>query len=202
MRYLWIAIVILSIAFTMAKRSYASENPSGDRRKIISGEYLGPTDRSRDIKTVVAEFGYAISEIEEINLSFHFDITGNYATGSITQLEGRVEDGTFREVRIENSAFGLGFGLLANLRFFKSKALSVSIVGIGNFIIHDRDFPAGGDRHNFMWRVGPTAEYAIDDSRSLGVSYHRTHISNGRGFRPQNPSYDAHGIALLFIGFL
>lgn len=63
-------------------------------------------------------------------------------------------------------------------------------------IVYDQDFPAGGDRYNFMWRLGPSLSYRVADSYVVGVSYRWMHVSNGRGVTPEDPSYEAEGLSL------
>jgi hypothetical protein len=197
----WLIVIISLIACTTIKMSYASETLLNNDNKIISIAYLLPTEESRDIKTISVNFNYLISRSEKLNLSIYFDIAGVYATGNISQLEGSLEAGTLKEVHYDNSAFGLGPGLLTEFQFFDRNKLSAHLNGIGNIIIYNKKFPAGGDHYNFMWRGGPAIEYRIGNSKYIGISYQWTHISNGHGLGPQNPSYDAQGFTLMFKGF-
>ena len=93
----------------------ASEiNPAQDERNITIG-YLSPTEDDRNIETFNLDYNTLISRVENLNLSIFFSLTATYATGDITQLEGDVNAGSLSEVNFDNSAFGIGPGLL--LRF-------------------------------------------------------------------------------------
>lgn len=198
--YQWMVIVFSLIASTMARGDDASEAFMNAGSNTISIEYLSPTKDDRDIETINMDFNSLISRLDELNLSIYFSITGTYVTGNITQLEGDINAGTLREVRFDNSAFGIGPGLLMSFRLIAIDKLSFHLNGSGNFIIYNERFPAGGDYYNFMWRGGSMVEYKLGDSTSIGLSYQRSHVSNGQGVSPDNPSYSAHGFALRFTG--
>jgi hypothetical protein len=185
----------------MVGPSHASETQERNDKQIYSVEYFGPIHESRDIRTVTANFSHLLSRIERLNLSIHYGVTGTYATGSIGELEGSLSDGTLRQVRYDNTAFGLGPGLSGRLGLLDIGSLSACLSGSGNLLVYTSRFPAGGDYYNFMWRGCPLMEFRIGKSRSIGVSYQRAHISNGQGLRSRNPAYDARGIALMFNGF-
>ena len=121
-------------------------------------------------------------------------------TGSITQFEGDINAGTLKEVKFNNSAFGIGPGILLSFELIKFKKLSFHLNGSGNFILYNEKFPAGGEYHNFMWRGGPMIEYKMGNSRSIGLSFQLSHVSNGQGLSSENPSYNGHGFALRFTG--
>jgi len=44
-------------------------------------------------------------------------------------------------------------------------------------------------------------EYKLDPTKSIGLSYQWTHVSNGQGITAENPSYEASGFGLRFMGF-
>ncbi len=179
----------------------ASGVSSNSNKKTVIIEYLTPTEKSRDIRTLNMGLCYLLTEIEKVNLPIYAGLTVTYATGNITQLEGSLESGTFREVRYDNSAFGLGPGLLANFRLWDSNKFSIHLAGSGSFIVYNKEFPAGGDHYNFMWRGGPFLKYEIGKSKAIDMGYLWAHVSNGQGIGAQNPSYDAGGIMLRFTGF-
>ena len=190
--------VVICILVNLSEASEVSENSN---EKTISIEYLTPTEKSRDIRTLNVNFSFSLTEVEKLNLPIYAGFTATYATGSITQLEGSLESGTLREVQYDNSALGLGPGLWANVRILGNKRLSISLDGSGGLIVYHKKFPAGGDHYNFMWRGGPVLSCNIDKSKSLDVGYLWAHVSNGQGIGAQNPLYDAGGIMLRFTGF-
>ncbi len=138
LRNCWIAIVLALFSLTAVTISDASS-------MSFSVEYLAPTEESRDIKTTNIDLNFLLSEVEKVNLSIYWGLTATYATGSITQLEGSLAAGTLREVRHDNSAVGLGPGLLANFRLWSGNKFSIHLNGSGNFIVYNKEFPAGGE---------------------------------------------------------
>ena len=99
-----------------------------------------------------------------------------------------------------NSAFGIGPGILLSFEIIRLNKISLHINGSGNFILYSERLPAGGEYYNFLWRGGPMIEYDVGKAKSIGISYQRSHVSNGKGLSTKNPSYDAHGIALRLTG--
>lgn len=164
----------------------------------ISLGYLYPTDDSRDITTVNLNTFIRIKKIEAINLSILAGLTSTYATGDITQLEGDINEGTLREVKYENEAVGIGPAIRLDLRLWQSYNFSFHLEGSGSVILYNKDFPAGGDRYNFMWRGGPALKYDIRDKHNIGLGYLWMHVSNGQGLGSDNPSYDAQGLSLQY----
>jgi len=175
--------------------------PGSEMLKLRFGvEYLIPTDTDRNIKTININGYFLLFEIDNLNMRFYTGVTGSYATGEITQLEGELEEGTLREVNFNNTAFGIGPSLLVDVGFFYIQNFSFHLNGSGSFVFYNKDFPAGGDRYNFMWRAGPVIEYKLNDDQKIGISYQWAHVSNGQGFGPQNPSYDAQGPGIFLSG--
>ena len=164
----------------------------------ISLEHLYPTDDSRDITTVNLNTFIRIKKIEAINLSILAGLTSTYATGDITQLEGDINEGTLREVKYENEAVGIGPAIRLDLRLWQGYNFSFHLEGSGSVILYNKDFPAGGDRYNFMWRGGPALKYDIRDKHNIGLGYLWMHVSNGQGLGSDNPSYDAQGLSLQY----
>ena len=194
---------ILGLLFLICDLNAQGKNAkvATSARAFYGFAYFFPTDNeSRDIKTINATAYRLLREFKKLNSSLYWSATGTFATGNITQLEGEIEDGTFREVTFENTALGIGPGLLANLRVFQIGQFSFHLDGSGSFILYSRDFPAGGEKYNFMWRAGPTLKCTLGDDKFIGISYQWMHVSNGQGLGPQNPSYDAHGIRLQVTG--
>jgi hypothetical protein len=182
----------------MARASDVSVTSLATTDKTISIEYLSPTEDDRDIETINVDYNSLIATFDKLNLSTYWSVTGTYATGSITQLEGDINAGTLKEVQFDNSAFGIGPGLLLSFKLVEFNGLSLHLNGAGNLIIYSERFPAGGDYYNFMWRGGPMIQYALGESKSIGFSYQESHVSNGQGLSSKNPSFDAHGFALRY----
>jgi len=176
----------------------ASDEIPIKREKTISVEYLSPTGDDRDIKTYNLDLTTLMSKIDRLNLSIYAGIAATYATGNITQLKGDINQGTLRKVKLDNSAYGLGPGVLLSFRLIEMNRWSINLNGSGHFILYSERFPAGGDYYNFMWRGGPMIEYQVGREKTIGISYQRAHVSNGQGISQENPSYNASGFALRY----
>ncbi|MDX1429275.1 MAG: hypothetical protein R3282_03260, partial [Rhodothermales bacterium] len=182
----WLAV----FQFLLVSPVEAQSRDSQSRRAWLGAAYFSPTDTdSRDIETVNASLFFRLLRVRVIDLTVYWSVTGTFATGHIVQSEGDVADGTFREFRLENTAVGLGPGLLTDLRIVPLGPFSLRLDGSASFILYSRDFPAGGDHYNFMWRAGPAVRYTLTDGRFVGVSFQWMHVSNGQGLGSQNPSY-------------
>lgn len=169
-----------------------------DIHPIYSVEYFSPVDDDRNIRTINANAYWLFNKIEKFDLSFYAGFTATYADGDITQLEGSLDKGTFREVNYENSAFGLGPVLLADIRLFRNGKFAFHLNGSGGLILYNKRFPAGGDYYNFMWRAGPVFRYSLGGDQAIGIGYQWMHVSNGQGLEPKNPAYDAQGVTVLY----
>lgn len=185
------------LTFNVSVASVASSNPAVH---TMSFEYLQPVDDDRDIETFNIDFTSHLIRLDNINLSLYLGITGTYAHGSITQLEGSLGAGTLKEVHLANAAYGLGPGLLMKFKLLEANKLSAHLQASGHLMIYNERFPAGGDYYNYMWRGGPLIEYEMGGLSALGLSYQRAHVSNGQGLTARNPSYNAHGFALRYTG--
>jgi lipid A 3-O-deacylase len=194
-----ISIVLSIFISTSITTALHSQDDFLQLSKIYYGvEYLFPVAEDRNIKTYNIDVFYPVSEFKQIHFSVFAGVTFTYATGDITQLEGELNEGTLREVNYKNSAFGIGPGLMIGWEFLLYQNFSIHIEGIGNIIIYNENFPAGGAQYNFMWRGGPLLQYIINKSNTIGLGYNWAHISNGKGMVPENPSYDAEGVCIRF----
>ena len=164
----------------------------------IAVEYLYPTEDSRNITTFNLNAYIRIKTIKTANLSILAGLTATYAAGDITQLEGDLNEGTLRECNYENEALGIGPSILLDLRLWRDSKISFHLDGSGSIIFYNQEFPAGGNRYNFMWRGGPVLRYDIGNGHDIGIGYLWMHVSNGQGIGPNNPSYDAQGVSLQY----
>lgn len=196
---LWVvvlALLLLPVSGLDAAEKDGRGWEVGERPLRLSVEYLEPTDESRDIQTVNVNAYVLITEIKKAGLSIYGGLTASYGDGDITQLEGDVNAGTLREVNLGSEAAGIGPGILVDLRLLRVSRFSLHADGSGSVIIYNREFPAGGDYYNFMWRGGPVLRYVAGSTLEIGLGYWWMHVSNGQGLGPQNPSYDARGPGL------
>lgn len=194
-----VVVFILHPLFVLAAENDKANDVK--RREVparIAVEYLYPTADARDITTVNLNAYIRIKTIETVNLSILTGLTVTNATGDITQLEGDLNEGTLRESNYENEAVGLGPGILLDLLLWHGCKFSIHLDGSGGIIFYNQDFPAGGDRYNFMWRGGPVLRYDFGNGHDIGLGYLLMHVSNGQGVGPKNPSYDAQGVSLQY----
>lgn len=173
----------------------------GNKRFQLGLEYFAPTEDDRKIRTVNLNAYYLLNKTRFPRLSFLVGVTATFASGEITQLEGDINQGTLHEVTYESDAVGIGPGVSTALRLCRIDRFALSLEAAGNIIFYNRDFPAGGDRYNFMWRGGPVLKYSIHQGQEIGLGFHWMHVSNGQGLGPQNPSYDSHGLNIQYSMF-
>ena len=186
-----------SIGYNIAAgEAGVSENPTTP--VLLGVEYLWPLDEDRKIRTINLNGYYPVKEIKAVELSFYLGLTASCATGDITQLEGELSEGTLREIDYNSDGAGMGPGILADLCLWQAEHFSFRINAGANFVIYNQDFPAGGDRYNFMWRAGPVIKYGFDNGQDIGLGWLWMHVSNGQGSGSRNPSYDAQGLCLHF----
>ncbi|MEJ2692827.1 MAG: hypothetical protein P8166_07105 [Candidatus Thiodiazotropha sp.] len=190
--------VVLFAPFSLINLYAQEVGEGGNQEGLFSTEYLHPSSDDRDIRTTNLNAYARIRGLSSDILSIYAGLTATYAVGDITQLEGEIEQGTLREVNYDTRAGGLGPGLLVDLRLWRSRRLSAHLSGSGSLIVYSRDFPAGGDKYNFMWRGGPALRYHIGNGRRVGLGYQWMHVSNGQGVGSRNPSYEAQGFALQY----
>ena len=196
--FLAVALVLHPFFVLAAESDEVNDAERCEMPVRIATEYLYPVEDSRNITTVNLNAYIRLKTIETVNLSILAGLTATYADGDITQLEGDFNEGTLRESNYENEAAGLGPGILLDLRLWHVSKFSLHLDGSGSIILYDQDFPAGGDRYNFMWRGGPILRYDLGNGRDIGLGYLWMHVSNGQGIGPNNPSYDAQGVSLQY----
>lgn len=157
-------------------------------------QHIRPTKASRQLELTNASWFFATTSVVEDRLQIQLGATATRATGSITQLQGRLEDGTLRSEVLDSPAWGLGPTASANLRLLSFGATRIGFDASGSLMLYDRAFPAGGSRYNGMLQAGPSLSVDLDHRRSLTTGVRWTHISNGQGLGAHNPSFDGRGL--------
>ncbi len=188
----------LSSVFIVSNHAYALDKIKNESAVFFGLEFLSPVDHARNIDTYIFDVFYPVAEISTINLRVSAVASFSYATGDITQIEGEYSEGTMHDVNYKNSAFALGPGVQLDWRALEGEKLFFHLEAICNLFIYNDKFPAGGKYYNFMWRIGPSIYYKLDNSSEVGIGYHWSHASNGTGVRPENPSYDAEGVFIRY----
>lgn len=189
-------VLALSIVALSANDALAAEpepvRASGQAlRAEIEAEYLWPTSEDRRIHTVSIHGLVGRGFFGASWIGWRAGLTASYAWGHILQL-----DDQFRDVRSDNAALALGPMLLLRLQTPELFGFSFGGDGSGGILLHSREFPAGGDIYNFMWRAGLLLERRLAEQIWLGASFHVMHVSNGQGLGPHNPSYEGQGAGL------
>ena len=184
-------IGLVVLVYLSAAPAFAA---SPDGKRLLTGvEYLYPTEEDRQLRTTSVDLLYAVKTVDKARLSVSAGVTATRASGDITQWTGSLSEGTLTATTHESSASGLGPSALARFDLVKRKRVRLSADLSGGLLLYDQDFPAGGERYNFMWRVGPSLTYKLNSSYGIGVGYRWMHVSNGKGITAENPSYDAAG---------
>ncbi len=169
------------------------------RKKYEAGlEYLTPRDRhDRNIRTISMNTLYGWERFEKTPFTFVVGITSTYAWGTITQFDENLDEITF-----SNNAFGIGPVYLLRFEPFIYRGLSLAPEFMGGIILYSKEFPAGGDIYNFMWRLGGSINYRVNKNYSININTKWMHVSNGQGVGPGNPSYEALGFGIAVVKYL
>lgn len=155
-------------------------------------EYLAPTKDDRRIETVQVDLRLRRRFAGPLGLSIGGGLTVGEAWGHIIQL-----DSTLTTRRYTNAATSIGPHATARATPLRLGHARVGAeVGVG-LLYYSRRFPAGGDRYNGMFRLGPVLTIPVGGSE-LTVAGHWMHVSNGTGLRPGNPSYEGRGLELTY----
>lgn len=158
-------------------------------------EHYRPIYSDRQIELTAARLALEYAS-DRWPLAWRGSLTAFAARGHITQLTGRLEEGTLRSVTLTSDAYGGGAGIGAALGPLRMGALGIRWDIEESLLLSDRGFPAGGRHYNFMFETGPTLSLSAGGMWSLGGRW--THVSNGSGVGPRNPSYEGIGVVLAY----
>ncbi len=162
------------------------------RLKLEAGSsYLAPTQAHRQIHTACLDLLAGAEFFPCTPLTVLGGLTVNYAWGSIIQW-----DDNFQDVTHANHAVGIGPMFLLRFEPFVYKGFSVSPEVSGACVIHTSEFPHGGDIYNLLWRLGGSVNYRVNQRWAVSLNARWTHVSNGQGLGPHNPSYEGAGVGL------
>ena len=192
-------VIILCLCFEQAvhaqQDSISKTNPfKPSKYKLEFGaEYLWSVEDDREIQTMSFNAVIGKEFFKKIHLSPYGGITATYAWGNIIQLNDN-----FQEVKYDNAAFGIGPVFMVRFEPLVYRGFSLGVDASGGIIFYTEDFPAGGDFYNFMWRIGPTVAWRINNKHAINAGYRWMHVSNGQGLGQHNPSYAAQGISVNF----
>lgn len=153
-------------------------------------EYLAPVDKDRQIETV--SLNILIKKPEIFRLK-QFD---SYLGLTLTRAWGSINRTT---INPDSSAFGLGPVFLIRKELWQNNRVQLFFDSSVGLIFYSKDFPAGGDFYNFMWRFGPKIKYQIDPNLAWNLSYKWMHVSNGQISHEEpthNPAYNGVGFSL------
>lgn len=156
----------------------------------LSLESLLPTRDDRQIKTHNLHLLFGKAENRDSRMQYALGLT-------LTQAEGSIRlDENGSTVTHDSDASGAGPAMLVRFAAWRKDWLAVWLQAQGAVLLYDRAFPYGGERYNFMWRVGPALEFRSGSRWALNLQYHWAHVSNGLGSGDHNPAYAARGGAL------
>ncbi len=162
--------------------------------RAMEVQQVWPTRANRQLKLTNASWFFAKTAVIEERLEIRLGGTVTRARGSITQLQGSLEDATLRSEVLESSAWGLGPTASANLRLVNIGASRIGLDASGSLMLYERGFPSGGSWYNGMLQAGPSLGLDLSRGRSLTAGVRWTHISNGQGLGAHNPSFDGRGV--------
>ena len=170
------------------------------REIMVELQEFGPIERERRIRTTNLDFLFRIRSFDTPDFKFYGGLTVSRARGTITRWTGSSQAGTLKEETFDSAATGAGPVLAVRVEFARGGNLSASLDGSAGVLLYDRDFPPGASRYEFMFRYGPTLSYRLNDRQELSLTLRGMHVSNGQGFNPHNPEYNAIGVGVQFLG--
>jgi lipid A 3-O-deacylase len=183
----------------------AQENPIAlpetqtGQEMIVEVQELAPIESDRKIRTTNLDLLFRIRTFDTPDFKFHGGLTVSHARGIITRQTGSFQAGTLKSETYGSTATGAGPVLAVRAELARGRNLSASLIGSVGVLLYDRDFPAGASRYEFMIRYGPTLSYSLSDTQDLSVTLRGMHVSNGQGFNPHNPQYNAIGVGVQFL---
>lgn len=155
---------------------------------------IRPTKSNRQLELTNVSWFFTSTAVVEDRLDVKLGATATRARGSITQLQGRYEDGTLRSEVLDSPAWGIGPTASGSWRLVEHKAARLNLDASGSVMLYDRGFPAGGSWYNGMLQAGPSLSASLGPGRSLTGGIRWVHISNGQGLGAHNPSFDGRGV--------
>src|SRR5205814_1276635 len=105
-----------------------------------------------------------------------------------------------KDETFDSTASAAGPVLAARVELGRSGNVAASVEGSAGVLLYDRDFPAGASRYEFMFRIGPTLSYRLNEMQDLSLMFMRMHVSNAKGSTTNNPASSAGGFAVKFSG--
>ena len=181
------------------KANVLAETHAG-REIMVELQELGPVERDRKIRTTNLDFLFRVKRFDTPDFKFYGGLTVSRSRGTIMRRTGSSAAGTLKDETFDSAATGAGPVLAIRAEFAHSGNVSASLDGSAGVLLYDRDFPAGASRYAFMFRYGPTLSYRLNDRQDLSVILRGMHVSNGQGFNPHNPEYNAIGFGVQFSG--
>jgi len=190
-------MLCLLLAFTHSFNLSAQEKKHWFEKIEAGVEYYFPEDKEdRNIKTINLDLLAAKEFLKKKNITLATGITISHGFGNSKHIRDDYQVFVNKEAVI-----GIGPAVLGRLVPFRYKNLSPSFDACGGLIIYNKQFPAGGDYYNFMWRYGFSLHYR-KNNYSFSIQARKMHVSNGQGLGPQNPSYDSRGIGISISKYL
>lgn len=171
--------------------------PAGTERIDEWGiDRFAPIHADRQLQLTQVNAYVLEKRVEPWRLQLRLGATAQRASGYITQLEGRFEDGTLRSVTYDSPGWGIGPTAEARFALWRGTRATLALDGSAALLVHDRRFPAGGLHYNGMFQIGPSLVWSTERAGRISVGARWTHLSNGHGQVSRNPSYEGRGIVL------
>jgi lipid A 3-O-deacylase len=171
----------------------AGLNKSYSSKLEFGAEYLVPTRFSNKIETISFSAFFWKKHFKSISVMFNVGVISTFGWGNIVQTK-EISETIIDVTSYKSSAFGLGPALQTQFAPIQIKRFSLVLEVNGGFILYTNRFPYGGDVYNFMFRTGPSLTYRIKNNSFIKIGYRWMHVSNGKGYGPQNPFYEAQGV--------
>ena len=175
---------------------YAVADGDAERLHLVELSRIAPLHADRQLHvTRLQGFGWQ-KTVPAAGLRLRAGVTVLRATGRITQLEGSYDEGTLRSVELDSPGWGIGPAVEAGLTVARAGPWALGVEGSAAVLAHDRRFPAGGMHYIGQFDLGPSLRWHGPGGGELAFGVRWSHLSNGHGLTPRNPSYEGRVFSL------
>jgi hypothetical protein len=98
--------------------------------------------------------------------------------------------------QVASNAAGVGAGPLVRWNFLQFSHCRLFLDAEGDLLLADRPFPEHGSSYDFFLHTGGGISVWMSDTYWLESAFHFSHISNGQGFGPGNPTWQGNAVLI------
>ncbi|MFI5221650.1 MAG: acyloxyacyl hydrolase [Bacteroidia bacterium] len=162
----------------------------------ISGEYYFPASYMRNVKSDF--ISVLIGKNIHSNTGAHYSINAGFfsiaAQGSTLETDLSNKEYTFL-----TSVKGMGPMVLGRVELVESNKFYFTGDFSTGMAFFDNKFPPQADYYDWVLKLGLGLGYHFNKHFSALLSARFMHLSNGKGFGPQNPTYEGYGYSFALV---